>query len=169
MKKIFLNIGKGFDQVLNLSLSISLFLMIFMLVIVTLGVVLRYFIGISFPAIYELIEYSMLYFTMLAAPSLFRSDKHIKMEFLVEKVQNRTRAILNLVTTTISLVMSTVITWFAISLTFDQFIMSRMEQRVLNILFGYIIMAIPIGFFFITLQLLRQVYKLAFEFRNLKK
>jgi len=169
LKKIFLNIGKGFDQVLNLSLSISLFLMIFMLVIVTLGVVLRYFIGISFPAIYELIEYSMLYFTMLAAPSLFRSDKHIKMEFLVEKVQNRTRAILNLVTTTISLVMSTVITWFAISLTFDQFIMSRMEQRVLNILFGYIIMAIPIGFFFITLQLLRQVYKLAFEFRNLKK
>lgn len=170
MRKIFLFLENLFDVVLDLGFSISSFLIMFLSIIVTVTVVLRYFFGISLPVTYELVEYSMLFFTMLAAPSLFRSRKHIRMELFLDKIKDQHKKIfLNLLTNTTSLLVSAIITFFGITLTIDQFIMNRMEIRALKIPFGFILIAVPFGFLLITFQLMRENFKLVSELRKIKE
>jgi TRAP-type C4-dicarboxylate transport system permease small subunit len=158
MKHLLSKISAVFDRILETTTLVVGILLIFMLISVTTGVVMRYFIGRSLPWMIELTEYSMLYITFLAAAWLLREEKHIKIEFFFHRLMPKIQSLMNIITSIIGMIICLIVTWHGFLVTWEQFRMDRMEERVLDIPFAYIIVVVPVGFLFLSLQFLRRIY-----------
>lgn len=147
-----------FDKTLTVLMVLAAALVIFDTLAISVDVLLRYFIGSSWAGLFEISEYSMLWITFLSAAWLLKIGGHIRVDLLLTRFSPRQRAITNIITSIICVLLFVFITWYTLKLTLHDYQTGFFYPSVLRPPKWPIEIIIPIGYFLLLIQFLRITY-----------
>jgi C4-dicarboxylate transporter DctQ subunit len=130
--------------------------------IATLGVgyevVMRYFFARPTSWSVDLVEYTMLYATFLAAAWLARQEQHINLTYLLDAVSPRTRHIAEGINSLISAFLCAIIIWYSAIDTLDAIVEGIAVNRTLMVPKSLVLGVIPVGCFVLLVQFIRNAF-----------
>jgi TRAP-type C4-dicarboxylate transport system permease small subunit len=150
-------IGAKFDRVLVVLFWMAGVLLIFSTVGTCIDVILRYCFNRPIHWMLEITEYIMLYIPFLGAALVLKEDGHIRVDILINHFSERSRAWLNVITSFLGGMVMLIYTGFGAQVTLDYFKRGIPALESLKTPMFLILMIIPIGGFFFTVQFLRQM------------
>ena len=115
----------------------------------------------------DFVEYSLLYSTFLAAAWLAKTDSHIKLTALYDLLSDRSKLILDIISSTISCGVIACLFWVGATETFNAFLRGALIVRPVTLPKWIIIIALPIGFFLLSIALFRNILISIKNFQNL--
>lgn len=141
-----------FNQILNISLAVSVSMILFMAVSITYQVILREVTGASVIWINDIVEYTLLWSTMLGSAYVLREGKHIEMDFFVSIFGNRIRLIARLATSITGFVLTSILSVASLFTVMDDY--ERGVMVVKTIVFPrYIVLApVLLGLLLLAIQ-----------------
>ena len=146
-----------FDRIISVPFAIAAVLIFFMMLSVTSGVLIRYFRGRPVSELFELTEYGLLFVTFLGAAWVLKKEGHARMDLLLVALNERNRALLNMVTSCICGILWGVIAWFGIKVTYDNFKIGFYLNTMLGPPLYPILAVIPVGSFLLFVQFFRRM------------
>jgi len=147
-----------FDSTITVLMGLAAALIIFDMLAVSVEVILRYFFTISISGLFEITEYSLLWITFLATAWILRNNGHIRVDLVINRLNPRRRAGLNIVSSIICIFLLVLITWYSVGITIHDFRTGFTQSTVLEPVKWPIEIIIPIGTFLLLVQLLRNTY-----------
>jgi C4-dicarboxylate transporter DctQ subunit len=105
----------------------------------------------------EITEYAMLYIPFLGAAFVLKEEGHIRIDLVITFFSERLRGWLNVVTSFVGGVVMGTYTWFGAQVTLDYFRRGVPSLESLKTPMFLILMIIPIGGFFFSIQFFRQM------------
>ncbi len=154
-----------FDKTITALMTASAVIILIDALAITIDVLLRYAFSITYIGIFELTEFSLLWMTFLGAAYIMRSNGHVRVDSIVNLFRPKPRAIINFIGSLISMLILIFMTFYCIKLTVHDYQTHFILSGILQPAKWYVEIIIPIGFFILFLQLLRNTYK---EFISLK-
>ncbi len=133
-------------------------LLVFVAIAISVDVLVRKFLGISFAGLLELTEFSLLWITFLGTAWLLQRDGHVSIDLVISRLNPRPRALVNLITSSTCTILFGVITWYGVKVTWQDFVTGFLMETVLTPPKWIIETIIPIGSFLLFIQLLRKTY-----------
>ncbi|MFC1910029.1 TRAP transporter small permease [Chloroflexota bacterium] len=131
------------------------------LAFITLGIcaeVVSRTLGGSIYWMMEVVEYSLLYMTLLGAAWLLKSEGHVTMDIVLMKTRPRYRYFIYMITSFICAITCLVIVWYGIETT----LITSARQSVLGTILEpplfILIAVIPFGFLLLFIQFLVRTY-----------
>ena len=94
-----------FDKILTAFMVLACAFVLLNTLAVTVDVILRYSLGITWTGLFEITEYSLLWITFLSTAWILRIDGHIRVDLILSRFNPRNRAILNIVTSIIGIIL----------------------------------------------------------------
>ena len=155
---MFREIGFGFDAALRFCFWVAGILLTFATVGTCVDAILRYLLNKPIPWMLELTEYIMLYIPFLGAALVLKEDAHIKVDVLITRFNEKNRFRLGAVTSLIGGTVMAIYTWFGAEVTLDFFQRGVPSLEYLKLPTYIILMIIPIGSFFFTIQFFRLAF-----------
>ncbi len=134
------------------------FLMMVSLLVVCVDVVMRYFFNRPIAGVLQFSEYSLLYIPFLAAAYVLREDSHIKIDIILNRLNPKVQSLINMVTSILSVAVLLILTYYGAYITLGYY------KRKVPVLDYYkipeflVIMVIPVGCFFFSVQCIRKAY-----------
>lgn len=101
------------------------------------------------------VEYSLLYITMLAAPYLVRRKGHVYIDALSSRLPPAPQWVVQKLAYLISIVSSLVFTWYSVQLLLEAITTGRLEERGVDMPLWLLYLPIPIGFTLVAVELSR--------------
>jgi len=147
-----------FDKAITILMVLAAALIIFDALAVSVDVLLRKFLGITHTGLFEITEYSLLWMTFLGTAWLLKNDGHIRVDLVLNRLNPRHRAILNIIATIMCVILLGVLTWYSVKLTLHDYQAGIFLATVLEPLKWPIEIIIPIGYFLLFIELLRKTY-----------
>ena len=147
-----------FDRGLDLATLLAAVLLIFTLLLVSAGVVMRYFLRTPIPWVVEISEYNMLYITFLVVAWVLKKEGHVKIDILLSRLKPRARAILNIITSVCCAAMCLPLVWYGGRLAWEYILAGRYETTTLELHIGYVMAIIPVGCSLLFIQFLRRIH-----------
>lgn len=144
-----------FDRSLNLMAIFAGVLLIFLMLIISYDIVIRYLAHPTGWAV-EISEYVLLWITFLGAAWLLRSEGHVRMDLLLNRLNPRTQALLNVITSIIGATICLIIAWYSVEATWENFRVGYQFAGQLNVPKFTVLLIIPIGSFLLFIQFLRR-------------
>ncbi len=151
-------ITRIFDRILGYCAGLGAGIVFFMMLGIVADVTLRHFWNLPIPWMLEVTEYGVLWITFLVAAWLLRSEGHVKMDLVVNRLKLRTQSLVNIITSVFGTIAVLVVTWYAAVVTWDHIKWGTTEWSYLEPLIAPIQVIIPIGSFLLFIQLLRRSY-----------
>ena len=149
------------DRVNRVTASVGLVpafvAMLFMLVVIFIGVFMRYALGQPLPFVDEYVGYALALLTLLTLGYATRTKGHISMDLVVEKLHGRALAGLQLATLIISLGFALVLLVATTKMTIESFILGRRAWSPMETLLGPVQLVMPIGFTFFAIGILAEI------------
>ncbi|MCD1146634.1 TRAP transporter small permease [Peptoniphilus sp. KCTC 25270] len=147
----------------NLEKYFGLASLVFMVLIITLQVLAR-FVGWSLPWTEEVTRYVMLWQIWLGASYAVKTDSHLRIEFIRDKFEGKSRIKMELIVTCVWLIFSL---WLATKGTLvTRFILgSGQFSPAMQIPMGWAYASVPIGCALMSIRLIQKMKKL-FEAYN---
>lgn len=163
-----MQILKTVRSVLNKVLGgINVFLFAFMVVIGTYQISVRYLLNKPSTVSEELMTYSFSWMALFAAAYVFGKREHMRMGFLVDKLQTNTKRILDIIIEVIIFAFAVVVMLYGgvqiTSLTMTQ------KTASLGIPMGYIYMIIPICGILIIVYSILNIIDIACDTKKIEK
>jgi len=149
--------GKIFDRVIVVLFWAAGVLLLFVTAGTCVDVLLRYSFNRPIHWMLEITEYAMLYIPFLGAALVLKEDGHIRIDLVITFFSERFRGRLNVVTSFVGGVVMGVYTWFGAQVTIDYFRRGVPALESLKTPMFLILMIIPIGGFFFSIQFFRQM------------
>lgn len=149
--------GKMFDKVLITLFWIAGALLMFSTIGTCIDVIFRYFLNRPIHWMLEITEYIMLYIPFLGAAYVLKEEGHIRVDILINHLNEKTKRILNLITSFVGGMVMLTYTWFGAQVTWEYFQRGVPALESLKTPMFLILMIIPIGGFFFTIQFFRQM------------
>ncbi len=149
------HVSTAFDRVLYGLFWIAVVLLIFTTVGTCVDVMGRYIFNSPIPWMLEVTEYIMLYIPFLGAAFVMKDDAHIKVDVITLRFAPRNRDLLASVTSAIGGIVMGIYTWFGFQVALDFFQRRVASLEYLKMPVYLILMIIPIGSFFFTIQFFR--------------
>jgi C4-dicarboxylate transporter DctQ subunit len=146
------------DKIVTVLMVLAAALVLLDTLAVTIDVILRYSLGITWTGLFELTEYSLLWITFLSTAWILKVDGHIRVDLLLSRFNPRRRAITNIVTSIICIILLCVLTWYSAKLTLSHYQMGTYISSILQPVKWPIEIIIPIGYFLLLIVLLRKTY-----------
>ena len=156
--KIIAKLNGIYDKILDLFAFIASILIIFVMVMVSIDVILRYFFNAPIMGVLEISEYMMLYIPMLGAAWLLRSRGHVNIDIVIGFFDSKNQSILNFITYTICAVTCAFIAYWGGVTTWDQYQRGILDIKAIEIPKFTFLISIPIGFFLLFIEFLRNAY-----------
>jgi len=132
------------------------------LVLTTLSVcyevVMRYFFGRAQIWVVESVSYSLLFITFLSASWVLKNEGHVKMDWLLNRLNPRNQALLNIITSILAAIVWLAIAWYGGQLTWGLYLEAVHIESELQPLKAPLVAIIPVGSFLLFIQLLRRAY-----------
>ena len=150
-------IAAKFDKVLVVLFWIAGALLVFSTIGTCIDVILRYCFNRPIHWMLEITEYIMLYIPFLGAALVLKEDGHIRVDILINHLSERSRGWLNVITSFVGGMVMLTYTWFGGQVTWDLFKRGVPALESLRTPVFLILMIIPIGGFFFTIQFFRQM------------
>ena len=154
--KIINNLSDVFDRFLNVMAFIAALLLVFIMLGVVTDVFLRFFFNKPIFWMIEVIEFALLYITFLGGAWLLARDKHVRMDFVINRVSPKTKAILNIITSFLCIIVFLILTWYTGKEAWELFKTGAVTETRLSLPQIIIFAIIPIGSFFLFLQFIRR-------------
>ena len=145
------------DKIFNNMMWLSSVLFAFAMLAVCVEVLMRYFFNRPIAWILEICEYILLYMTFLVAAWVLREKSHIRVDIMMNRLNNRLQAFINMITSIISAIVCFIIVYFSALLTWDYFIRHVPSMEYLKLPAFLVIMIIPFGSFLFAIQFIRDV------------
>lgn len=157
-----MNVVKKFVAVLDAAIDIGAILAAVLAILVTLLVVAQVVLRgakIQILWAFEVSEYILLYITFLGAAWVLKRGGHVSLDVLPERLNPRSAALLNAVTSIVGAIVCLLLTWYGVKLTVDTFLSGYTLYTEVEPPIWPIIAIIPIGSFLLFIQFLRMTYK----------
>lgn len=144
------------DGILGSFSSLACALLIFIMLAVCAEIVMRYFLNAPILWVVEISEVILLYITFLGAAWLLRREGHVRIDMLLTRLPPKPQVLLNIITSTIGVLMWLALTWYSIVVTLDLFQRGVLTPTVLHLPRFAIILIIPVGSLLLAIQFLRR-------------
>jgi len=151
------SMGKIFDKLLVSLFWFAGILLMFSTVGTCVDVIFRYFFNQPIHWMLEITEYIMLYIPFLGAGFVLKEEGHIRVDILINHFNESTRRVLNILTSFVGGMVMLIYTWFGGQVTWEYFKRGVPALESLKTPMFLILMIIPIGGFFFTIQFFRQM------------
>lgn len=158
-----------FDKTITVLMVLAATLVIFDALAVSINVLLRYFLGITYNGLFELTEYSLLWMTFLATAWLLKNDGHIRVDLLVDRLNPRQKVITNITTTIVCEILLIILIWYSIKVTLHDYQGCITIATILQPPKWPIEIIIPIGYLLLFIELLRKTYGYLTSWKALSK
>jgi C4-dicarboxylate transporter, DctQ subunit len=157
--------AKLLDRIIVVLFWVSGGLLMFVTIGTCIDVLLRYVFNRPIGWMLEVTEYAMLYIPFLGAALVLKEDGHIRIDLVITFLSERLRGWLNVATSFVGGMVMGTYTWFGAQVTLDYFRRGVPSLESLKTPMFLILMIIPIGGFFFSIQFFRQM---AGYYRKLK-
>ena len=158
-----------YDRLLDVLLILAAGLLIFVMLSVGAEIVLRYFLGRPTTWVVEIAEYSLVFITFLGAAWLLRNDGHVSMDLLLRWLPPRTQTLLNIITSSLGVVICSVLMFYAGEITWDFFQKGLFTPTMLELPRAPLFAIIPVGSFLLFIQFLRRIYSYTQDLKSLSR
>ena len=144
-----------FDKIVDYMLMAAAAIVVLDALAVSTDVILRKVIGFTWAPLYEIITYSLLWMTFLGTTAIMRMNSHVKMDSLTSQLSPKAEALLNTITHWFCVLLAGVILYYTIKLTISDYQTNFILASILNPPKWPIEIIIPIGFFMLAIQIIR--------------
>ena len=148
-----------FDKTITIMMAISAALVLLAALAVTVDVLMRYAFAMTYAGLFEITEYSLLWITFLGTAWIMKNNRHVRVDLVINRLNPRHGAILNAVASIISVLLLMAMTWYTARLTLHDLQTDFTLSGVLRTPKWPLEIIIPIGFFLLLIQLLRNTYR----------
>ena len=156
--KLFGLVGRLFDRLLDILMVLAIVLLIFGWLSVCFEVIMRYFVGQPQIWVIETVEYILLYTCFLGAAWLLREEGHVRVDVLLNRLNPRNQALLNIITSGIATILWLLLAWYTGGYTWKAFKMGLYTSTILEAPKGPLYSIMPIGSFLLFIQFSRRTY-----------
>ena len=156
--KLLRKAGAIFDGIINRLSYLAIALLVFSWLAVCFHVLFRYFLRQPFKWTVEVSGYTLLWITFLGATWLLKREGHVRLDIVLNRLNPRARALLNVITSIIGAVVCLVIAYYGGVATWDAWIRGVVPSTPMAPLKAPILMIICIGSFLLFVQFLRRAY-----------
>lgn len=132
--------------------------------LIVIDVLLTNILNDSLPWVLEVTEYLLVFLTFFGSAWLLRENGHIQFDLLINNLSERTRKVFELISSCIGFIVSTIVTVFGFITTVDLYTRGAYTDAMLQIPRFILIIIIPIGFLFLSIQFLRNI--ISYFFKN---
>lgn len=156
--KLRMGVNLVLDRINDLLAFLAAIILVFITLAICWGVASRYFLNRAVAGLFEITEYSLVFITFLGAAWLLRAEGHVKMDILLTRLNPKTQALLNVITSVFAAIPCLFLTWFGARLALHYFqegirLPTELEPP------AYLLYAIiPIGSLLLFIQFLRRSY-----------
>ena len=131
---------------------------VLVMLIVNYEVAMRYFFKSPTVWVVNLSEYSILYLVFLSVPLVLARERHVKLDFLLNSLSPKVQRILNTTTSLIGAASCAVLFWYSLQITLHAFEVNSVLITGMITPKWLILMAMPLGSFFLTAQFFRRAW-----------
>jgi len=158
-----------FDKVVDYALLAAAVMVVMMAVVVSVDVILRKTINFTWSPLYEIIEYSLLWMTFLGTTAIMRMNMHVRMESIMGMLSPRAQALLNTITSVVCAILAVWILFYTTKLTVHDYRTHFTVATILNPVKWPIEIIIPIGFFMLFIQVVRNTRTFFVTYKSLSR
>jgi C4-dicarboxylate transporter, DctQ subunit len=144
-----------FDKIIDYMLTAAAVIIVLDALAVSMDVILRKVIGFTWSPLYEIITYSLLWMTFLGTTAIMRKNGHVKMDSITGSLSSKNEALLNVISHSICILVAAVMLFYTVKLTAADYHGNFILASILNPPKWPIEIIIPIGFFMLFVQLIR--------------
>jgi len=158
IRKVVSILDTGYNRVVDILAGFTGVLVVFMVLSVSADVILRSTISRPIVWVNEGTEYALLYITFLGAAWLLRREGHVRVDIVLNRLEPRTQAILNAVTSVILATICFLLVWYGTRVTLDNF-----ERGILSVRYyeppKFIFLAvIPLGSLLLFIESMKKTF-----------
>lgn len=146
-----------FDFILRLFTTMAGVILILLTVVISAGIIMRYYFKAPIRGLVELSEYSMLWITFLVAAWVLKDDAHIKMDVVLNMLRPKVRVVLNIITSILGTVTALGLMWYSGKAVLDLYKTGFYQPVVFEIPKAYVMAIIPVCSFLLFIQFLRRI------------
>jgi C4-dicarboxylate transporter, DctQ subunit len=111
-------------------------------------------------------EYGMLWATFLGSAWLLSKKRHVSIELIVSHLSRGTQKVFHLIHSLLGVGLCAILCWYGTVTTLEHFQRHVIHVQAVDVPMGYILLAIPFGFFLLFLQFIRDVFAAVHALRN---
>lgn len=148
-------INRLFDLLIDFKAVLGRLLIVLMAILVFIDVITLQIFDFSLSWIFEVNEHLLLFITFLGATFVLRRNEHIKMDLILNLLNKKQTRVVELVNSLVGMIVSLIMTVTGFMTTMNLYEKNILTEAVLSIPRFLIVMIIPIGFLFLTIQFLR--------------
>ena len=157
--KLLTKVGAIFDSTNRAFTALSGVIIVFVMLLVSTDVIMRYALNRPLGEIvHEGTEHLLLYVIFLSAAWMLKQDRHVKMDIVLNRLNIKNQALINVITSVLAALVCLVFTWHGAQVTWGYFQSGTVFSFILNIPIASVIIIMPIGFFLLFIQFLRRGY-----------
>lgn len=158
-----------FDIIIEVSAYITFGLLIFSWLSVCAEVIFRYFLRQPLIWVVEVTEYIIVHITFLGSVWLLKRDKHVVMDVVTSRLNQKARIFLLILTSTICTIIFLILTWWGIIAVIGAYKENLFVPKQLEMPKFIVMMVIPIGCLMLTGEFIRKTHRAILTWRSLNK
>jgi C4-dicarboxylate transporter DctQ subunit len=158
-----------FDKIIDYMLMAAAAIVVLDALAVSTDVILRKVIGFTWAPLYEIITYSLLWMTFLGTTAIMRMNSHVKMDSLTSQLSPKNEALLNTITHCVCVLLAGTVLFYTIKLTISDYHTDFILASILNPPKWPIEIIIPIGFFMLLVQIIRNAKGFFESYKDLSR
>lgn len=158
IKKVSGKAAPVLDRIMNLLAGAAGVLLILIMLLVSYLVLMRYVLGRPPGWVVEICQYMIFVLTFLAAPWLLRQRGHVRVDIVLAFLSPKANTLLGMVTSAVGMLICFILAWYAAVSTWQHFIEGIPVIEILRIPKALLLAFIPVGFFLLSMEFLRQAY-----------
>jgi TRAP-type C4-dicarboxylate transport system permease small subunit len=159
-------LSSGIDRIIDLFGVLTAAIILFIMAAVVLEVIMRYFFGHPTSWVLDVVEWGMVWMTFFAAPYVLREGRHVSMDIVSSRLSTEKQLFLKIITSFIAAIICLTLAVYGSIVVQDHFARGVMEVKMLQVPKAPLLIIIPLGFFMLFIQSLRQAFVLVRKWRT---
>ena len=148
-------VSKAYEWLIN-ALKILSCIIVFAIFVLIVMDVLMPFVGLQpWEGTLGVVEYGLLWFTILAAPWLARIKGHVFIDAVAEMLSTKARKITSKIAYLIVITGALLLAYYSLELAVEAFVDEAMDERGIELELWWIYAPMPIGFFLVAVEFIR--------------
>ena len=148
-------VSRAYDALINAMKVLSGVCVVLIFILIVLDVLLP-LVGIqAWGGTLGVVEYALLWFTVLAAPWLARIKGHVFIDAVTELLPARVHAVTSKIAYLVAIAGSVLLGYYSLELMLEAYFNGDIDERSIELMLWWIYAPMPLGFFLVAIEFLR--------------
>jgi C4-dicarboxylate transporter DctQ subunit len=148
-------IAKAHDMLINALKNLSCLIVFAIFILIVMDVLLP-LVGLQpWEGTLGVVEYGLLWFTILAAPWLARIKGHVFIDAVNELLPSGARKVTSKIAYLVVIVGSLMLAWYSLNLAIEAYLDGSLDERSIEMDLWWIYAPMPIGFLLVAIEFIR--------------